>query len=92
MWELLQISAACIALLAAACVAFVRPDGALLKSVLFGGAATVGAGVIWRASQGDVHSPWLAAMLVCAAAGALFATAALLRHALNALGARALFS
>ena len=91
MLELLQPLAACLALLAAACVAFVRPEGALAQSGIVGAVAAIGAGVIWRAAPDGELSHWLAAFLVGLGAAALFAAAALLRHMLNALGARALY-
>jgi len=89
--EPLHLIAAAIALIACACAVFARPERALLLSALMGAVAALGAGVIWRAAPGGELAPWLAVMLVGLAAAILFATAALLRHLLNALGARALF-
>lgn len=92
MLEILPPLAAALALFAAASVPFLRPEGTLGHSAAFGAIAALGAGVIWRAAPGGELSQWLAALLVCVAAAILFVAAALLRHALNLLGARALFS
>lgn len=90
--ELLQPLAAGLALLAVAAVAFVRPEGALMRAGLAGAVAAIGAGVAWRLTQSaaDGATHWLAAFVVGLAATALTIAAALLRNVLNAMGARAL--
>lgn len=91
--ELLQPLAAGLALLAVACVAFVRPEGALMRAGLAGAVAAIGAGVAWRLTQSAAEgaTQWLAACLAGGGVAALVVLAVLLRHLLNALGARALY-
>jgi len=91
MMELLQPLAACLALLAVACVAFARPEGAVARAMIAAGIAAVCAGVVWRSAPSGELSHWLAAFLVALAAAMLFGLAALLRHMFNAIGARALY-
>ncbi|HRP11057.1 MAG TPA: hypothetical protein PLK37_08495, partial [Terricaulis sp.] len=88
--ELLQPIAACFALLAVAAVAFARPERVLACAGAVGAFAALGLGVIWRAAPGGELSHWMAGLLAVLAGAVLFALAALLRHMLNALGARAL--
>ena len=97
MLEMVAAFTALIAFAAVAAFAFVRPYGALRLSALGAGLAAVGAGIAVQMSAQPMfaaeHGPlsrWFAlsctALLLAAAAG----SATALRHALNALGARAL--
>lgn len=94
MFELLSILVAILALLAVACMAFVRSEGAVWRSALAGALAALGAGVMWRMAvlegASAALSQWLAAFLVGLAAAVLSLIAALTRNLLNALGARIL--
>ncbi|HRE43095.1 MAG TPA: hypothetical protein PKY87_03905 [Terricaulis sp.] len=97
MLELLSFAAASIALLAIAGVAFMRPYGALWRGALGAGLSLLGAGVAWRMTTQPAFTAdtavlvqWGAAFVSGIAIGAVVIAAAMLRHWLNGLGARAL--
>ncbi len=97
MLEFLSFAAASVALIAIAGVAFVRPYGALWRGALGAGLCVLGAGVAWRmttqpafAADAPALAQWAAIFVAGIALGGSAIAAALLRHWLNNLGARAL--
>lgn len=97
MLELVSFAAAFVALIAIAGLAFVRPYGALWRGALGASLSLLGGGVAWRMSTQPLYANdtallahWAAAFVVGIALGAAVIAAALVRHWLNRLGARAL--